>query len=459
MKRLIPWAIVALGACAADPTAPPAPPNDRLVVLISIDGLPADYLSDPRVHLPTLRRLAQGGAAAQGMRCVFPTVTWPNHTTLVTGVPPAKHGVLANRYFDRESQTVVPLVADPVFDKDQIVKVPTIYDLAHQAGLATAGIVWPATRNAKTLDWTVPDCGTQELWDKFGTAAWMEELRKEGIWVDMQEPWHKAGAGVQRDWMYAKAAAQVIRAHRPNLVLLHLIELDHVQHTKGPRTPDAYWASSYEDDRVREVLEAVEASGRRDRATVFVVSDHGFLPYSKSILPNVLLRKAGFLSAEADKITARRAYAVTLGGAAFVYLLDPDHRPESLGKLRTMFQGLEGVKAVLEPRDCARWGIATADQDPRMGDLILSAQDGYSFSDKVVGEEPVADVPAAGSHGYLPDDPRLLATFIAWGAQIRPGTRLGLMDNTDVAPTVASLLGLRMANVDGRVRDEILLPR
>jgi predicted AlkP superfamily pyrophosphatase or phosphodiesterase len=459
MNRVLPWALLALAACTAGPSATPAPPKDRLVLLISIDGLAADYLSDPKVHMPTLRRLAAEGAAAQGMRCVFPTVTWPNHTTLVTGVPPVKHGVLANRYFDRKSQKVVPLIGDPMFDKDQIVNVPTIYDLAHQAGLATAGIVWPATRNAKTLDWTVPDCGTKELWDKCGTASWMEELRKEGLWVDMQEPWQKAGAGVQRDWMYAKAAAQVIRAHRPNLVLLHLIELDHVQHTKGPRTPDAYWACSYEDDRVREVLEAVESSGRRDRATVFVVSDHGFLPFTRSILPNIALRKAGFLSLDEDKITTRRAYAVTLGGAAFVYLLDPDHRPETLDKLRTMFQGLEGVKAVLEPKDFARLGVATADQDPRMGDLVLSARDGYSFLDKVQGEEVVADVPPAGSHGYLPDDPRLLATFLAWGAQIRPGARLGLIDNTDVAPTVAQVLGLRMEHIDGRVRDEILQSR
>src|SRR5207247_2310716 len=234
----------------------------------------------------------------------------PNHTTLVTGVQPVKHGVLANSYLDRATGKVVLLLPDPLFDKDEIVKAPTIYDLAHAAGLKTAGIIWPATRNAKTLDWQVPDCGTKELWDKYGTAAWMDELRAEGIWVDMQEPWVKGNGGVQRDWMYAKATAHVIKHHRPNLVLLHLVEVDHVEHAKGPRTPDAAWAASYEDDRVKEIVEAVEVSGLKDRTAIFVVSDHGFIGYTKTIYPNVALKKAGI----------ENARVVAQGGASFVYL-------------------------------------------------------------------------------------------------------------------------------------------
>src|ERR1041384_1687819 len=194
--------LVALAACSSAPPRAMAPAGDRLVVLISIDGLPADYLRDPKIHMPTIRKMAAEGATAEGMRCSFPTVTWPNHTTLVTGVPPAKHGVLANSYLDRATGKVVPLLPDPFFDKDEIVKAPTIYDLAPHAGRKTAGIIGPASRNAKTLDWQVPDCGTKELWDKYGTAKWMDELRAEGIWVDMQEPWVKGNGGVQRDWMY-----------------------------------------------------------------------------------------------------------------------------------------------------------------------------------------------------------------------------------------------------------------
>src|SRR4051794_23525759 len=84
--------------------------SDRIVVMISVDGLPAYYLDDPKAEMPTIRALAAEGARASMMKASTPTVTWPNHTTLVTGVTPAKHGVLGNNYFDRETRKKVTLI-------------------------------------------------------------------------------------------------------------------------------------------------------------------------------------------------------------------------------------------------------------------------------------------------------------------------------------------------------------
>lgn len=144
-------------------TAAAQPHKDRSVILISLDGLAGFYLDDPKAELPTLRKLAEEGARASGMVCSFPTVTWPNHTTLVTGVKPGKHGVIGNSYLERSSAESVGLILDPLFDKDQVVTAPTIYDAAHRAGLTTAGIIWPSTRNARTLDFTVPDMRSDEV--------------------------------------------------------------------------------------------------------------------------------------------------------------------------------------------------------------------------------------------------------------------------------------------------------
>ena len=136
-------------------------PSDRIVVMISVDGLAHYYLDDPKAEMTTIRRLATEGARAAMMKASVPTVTYcSNHTTLVTGVEPARHGVVGNNYFDRATGKIVTLLTDPVYDKDQIVKAPTIYDLAKAAGLRTAAVIWPASRNAKTLDWTVPDVAT-----------------------------------------------------------------------------------------------------------------------------------------------------------------------------------------------------------------------------------------------------------------------------------------------------------
>src|SRR6478672_5290400 len=115
------WTFMAISAARAADT--PLKPSDRIVVMISVDGLAADYMDDPKAEMPTIRALATEGARASSMKAVTPTVTWPNHTTLVTGVMPARHGVVGNNYLDRKTGKPVQLIADPIFDKTQIVKV------------------------------------------------------------------------------------------------------------------------------------------------------------------------------------------------------------------------------------------------------------------------------------------------------------------------------------------------
>ena len=437
-------------------TLPPA--AERLVVLISVDGLAAYYLDDPKADMPTIRRLAREGVGGNGMKCAMPSVTWPTHTTMATGCWAGRHGVIGNSYWDREAGKSVPFIPDPLFDKDEIVKVPTIYDVAHRGGLKTAGICWPASRNAKTFDWTVPDIFPDDLFQKYSTPSWLVELREANIPFWMQETWCKAPAGgAQRDWMYARMAAQLIYKHRPNLLMLHLMETDHVQHAKGPQTPDAYWACSYEDDRVRTVLEAAKEMFP-GRVTFIVVSDHGFNPYTREIRPNVKLKQDGLIKMEGSKIVARRANALGQGGSTFIYVLDKEHRAEILAKLAEEFRAVEGVEVVIEQKDFAKYGMVTPDKDPRMADLVISAKEGFSFSDSAAGDAVVTPPSETlkGTHGYNPGQKKMRATFVAWGAGIRSGVKLTDMEAVDLAPTVARLLGLSMPDVDGRVREDIL---
>ncbi|MDQ3625044.1 MAG: alkaline phosphatase family protein, partial [Verrucomicrobiota bacterium] len=197
--------------------------NDRIVVLISVDGLAHFYMDDPNAELPAIRQLAAEGARAQSMKCSLPTVTWPNHTTLVTGVQPGRHGVIGNNYFDRSKGEIVPLIPDPLFNKEEIVKAPTVYDLAKGAGLKTAAIIWPASRGAKTLDWTVPDVFKNELFQGYSTPSLLPEFKAAGIPYDKQEEWCRTGKGEDRDKMYVQMLNHIIRAHRPHVALLHLV--------------------------------------------------------------------------------------------------------------------------------------------------------------------------------------------------------------------------------------------
>lgn len=456
------WSSLLVAVCSlvsvSDRLESAEPNQEQCVILISVDGLANFYLDDPQAELPTIRELAANGARADGLVCSFPSVTWPNHTTLVTGTPPALHGVIGNNYLDRASGEKIPFIPDPLFDKDQIVFTPTIYDVAHDAGLITAGIIWPATRNARTLDWTVPDMGGDDAWPQYGTPHWMEELRADGIPVDRHGTWvSEASGGVQRDWLYTRLAAHLFEHHPPNLLLIHLIEVDHVQHKFGPRTPEAYWAVSYADDRVRDIVEAARQSPFGDRTTIIVASDHGFFPIETDIRPNVLLRQAGYVTTDENNITGKSAWCVAQGGGCMVYVLDDDRRDEIVADLTARFADVEGVQAVLTTEEFDEIGQPTPETDARAPDLWLAAESGYSFSDAHTEDEVVAPRSTpGGTHGYLPDQPQMWGTLVMSGFGIREGQNIGRARNIDVAPTIARLLGVELPSATGEVLEAAL---
>ena len=434
------------------------PRRDRCVIVASVDGLANFYLDEPKSDMPVMRRLAASGARAEGgMICSFPTVTWPSHTTLATGATPARHGVVGNSYFDRATGKTVPLILDRVLNKEQTVQVPTIYDAAHQAGLKTAAVCWPASREAQSLDWTVPDMFEADAWPKYGTSSWLEELRREGWPVDHQNAWCKmAGGGVLRDWLYTRMVRQLLQKHQPNLILLHLVEPDHVQHAHGPRSAEAYWVASHADDRVRDLVEAIAASPLAGKTTLFVVGDHGFFPVYYEIRPNVVLRKMGLI-AGSDAAERRTAYCMAEGGACAVYIVDPNRREQIAKQLRDELARLEGVEAVVEPQDFVRIGQPTPEQNPRAADLWLAAKSGYAFSEASDGDSPVLKRKTpSGTHGYLPDQPDMVAACVVHGPGIKPGTRLGKIRAIDIAPTIARILGIELPSAEGKPLEKLV---
>ncbi len=434
------------------------PRQDRHVIFISIDGLAQFYFDDPLAEMPTLRKLAAEGARAERVTTTIPTVTWPNHTTLVTGVLAGKHGVIGNNYFDRKTLESVNYIPDPHFDKDEIVQVPTLYDIAHGAGLKTGSIIWPASRNAQTLNWTVPDVALQELWEKYGTPSLLEECRAKGIPVDKQAEWCKAGpfGYLMRDRLYTQMAIHLLETHQPNLLLLHLIAVDSLQHAHGSKTPEAYFAIKQADEHIRDLVETVERAGLRDRTTFVIMSDHGFINYTKVIQPNVLLKKEGLIKEFGGKPLERKVWSFSQG-VAFVYVLDNDNREALLADITPKLAALEGVSEVITEADFGKYGLRTSAEDPRMPDLILSAKEGYNFGNGVGGNDLIlTQETQKGAHGYSPSDPLMDASFIASGVGVKKGAKLERISNMDIAPTTAKLLGIEMPNVDGRVLDEIL---
>jgi len=248
----------------------------------------------------------------------------------------------------------------------------------------------------------------------------------------------------------------VLQNHSPNLILLHLVEPDHVEHAHGPRSAEAYWIASYSDDRIRDLVEAIEASPVAGKTTLFILSDHGFFPVNHVIQPNVVLRKLGLIQGS-GKAEKRTAYCTAEGGACGVYIIDQSRRDRIAEQLRTELAKLKGVQAVFGSDDFARIGQPTPQQDPRGADLWLAAKSDYAFSEASGGDRVVVkQAKLTGTHGYLPDQPDMLAMCIVSGPGLKHGTKLGKIRAIDIAPTVASILGIELPTAEGKPVQKLL---
>ena len=424
---------IALAALAGlyGPAFAQAPAKERMVIVISLDGFPAYALDDPKLPIPTLRRLMQSGVSAR-MGTVNPTVTWPNHTSMVTGVRGDEHGLLANGTISKTGAWP-PVKVDPTIEKEKMVHVPTVYDAAYQAGLSTAQVDWVAINKAPTITWAFGEQASaegpveREMIDKrVIAAADIENFDKSNI--------------LFRDQIWTRAAVYLIREHKPNLLLFHLLSLDSVHHQFGPKTLAATAAFAFLDGCVDRVVEAVGAAGMTERTTFIVVSDHGFKRYTKQIRPLVALAASGL----SDK-----AYVLAEGGTAYVYF-DKSQAAALTPKVMQALSGVEGIDRIIGPDGFAALGLPQPERDPEMGQLLLTAKDGYAFSGAMGGPVTAAVPQQGGSHGYLASDPDMDAIFIASGYGVRGGGKLDKVANIDVASTIAKLLGVALPTAKGK---------
>lgn len=430
-----------------------AEPLAEHVILISVDGLPAYLFDDPNASMPTLRKLAARGAVAEGMTVSNPSVTWPNHTTLVTGVRPEKHGVLFNGVLEKGGPGL-PIRVNPRTDKSALVHAPTLYEALHALGRPTVSINWPCTRNSGILAVDFPD--SPETLD-FTTPEFLDEMEAAGLFTANQRANFSKLMGPARDEIWTNAACHAIRTRKPPLLLLHLLNLDSSHHRYGPQTLAGYSAVAAADRWLQEVVNAVAEAGIQDKTTILVVADHGFIAIPKTIQPNVALRKAGLLTVEGNNVTAARAQIYPEGGIAMLYLTVPESKDADRERVIELFREQEGIAAIVTPDQFAKYGLPSPDEYEQMADLILAAKDGYGFSGTATGEDVVVtSTGTIGTHGFLSTNPKMNAMFVAVGAGIRPGAKLGLIENIDVTPTMARLLGVNFPGADGRVLTEIL---
>jgi ectonucleotide pyrophosphatase/phosphodiesterase family protein 5 len=385
-------------ACAQ----PPA--NATPLILISIDGFRADYLD--RGLSPNLLKLAQDGVRAKAMRPAFPSITFPNHFTIVTGLYPDHHGIIDNTFEDAALPGKFHMSTT---DEAWWAGATPIWISAEQQGVRTATEFWPGSE--------VSFHGIRpEHWEHFDHAK-SGDARVDSLlaWLDLPA------------------------AERPHFLTLYFDIVDGAGHLGGPDSPQVDQAIAKTDASIGHLLDGLRM--RHIDADLIVLADHGMIatsPQRTIVLDDLVDLKA----ARPVFIDAVAGFDITPGPA-----------------------GEEAQTALLRPQphmSCSRKQDLPArlhyGTNARIPAIICLAEPGYLIETRARIAEQRS--PLLGEHGYDPATPEMAALFIADGPDFRRHLLIEPFDNVDVYPLMVKLLGIRGEPNDGNATtlSHILIP-
>jgi len=401
------------------------------VIVISIDGMKPETYTQPHLaQVPTLQRLAARGVFANGVIGVLPSLTFPAHTTLITGVPPAVHGIYNNRILDPENRLYG---AWYWYSRD--IKAPTLTGVLRAHGFTTAAVSWPASVGLD-VDYLVPEFSPQSLAELGPLSKPATLLDEVQIAREQKLPWPLTDAA------RADIAAWIFRTHRPNFMLLHLEATDTAQHDRGPRSPEALAALAAADRHVATVLDAVDAAGLRADTNVVIVSDHGFVAAGQRLELNTLFKAEGWLQVdELGRVTQWEVYFQASGGSGFVFLKNPDDL-KIRKRVRAMLDAVasdpaNGVERVFSTEDLRAVGA-----DPRASFAVDMRSGFYAGGGS---SALIVQATGRGGHGNDPSRPDLHASLIMAGPLVPRAGGLGVVRMTQIAPTIAAWFGVHLS--------------
>ena len=429
--------------------------SKRHVVVVSVDALvyeDLETLSKLYALAPRWDKMAR----VDRVRSIYPTITYPCHSTMMTGVYPDRHHIVNN-------EAPILGVEHCLWQHFRSsVKAPSIFDAAKKAGLTTAAVFWPVTGKDPAIDYLV-----DEYWPQHGedsVTAFRDSGSSEEVIKKIVKPNLKYLEGKHRMHPYADAfvmgcAADMLRNFQPDLLMVHPANVDSARHASGLFT-SAVTNALYDTNLwLEELFKAAEDAGIYEDTNFFIVSDHGQIEIRRSVALNALLAEEGLLDVAPDgTLKDWTAFAKSGGTSALVYLKDPADQVAwnktkiALEKLRdSEVCGIGEILTEAEARERYHLGVDFA--------FVIETDGWTSFSTSWLKpvQKPLDNSDyrfGRATHGHEPEKgPQ--PTLMAFGPDIQPGAHLDTARLVDEAPTFAHALGLTMPDTDGHCLTEL----
>jgi predicted AlkP superfamily pyrophosphatase or phosphodiesterase len=391
-------ALVTVMACARPSPSrrePTATSEAHSTILLSLDGYRADYLQRP--NAVRLRELAARGTRLERLVPVFPTKTFPNHYTIVTGLYPEQHGIIANTMYDHEIGHTFTLSDTLVARDPRWWGGDPIWNTAERQGVKTAAMFWPGSDyeiGGRRPSWYTP------FNNRYPDA---ERITKVLSWLDLP-----ARTG-------------------PRLMTLYYSATDDAGHSHGPASPQVDTAIGHVDRLLGTLIDGIAARGLTDRVNLIVVSDHGMV----------------------DVDTARLVFiddVIDLQDAEIVDWSPVTAVTPRAGKLEAVYAGLRRAPHVAVYRKDSVPARFHYRAHPRITPLVLVADEGWTITTRA---RAARNRVRGGTHGFDNALPSMGALFVAAGPDIAPGRVLPPVANIHVYELLSALLGVKPAPNDG----------
>jgi predicted AlkP superfamily pyrophosphatase or phosphodiesterase len=434
---------------------------DRLtnhLIVISFDCLSA--LDFPMLKtLPHFKKILENGAYVEKVETIYPSVTYPCHTTIVTGNYPNRHGIINNTLLQ-------PGRTSPDWNWFRsLINGTTLYDEAKKANLTTAALLWPVTGKSN-IDYNLPEIFPNRPWQNQilvslwnGSPRYQWELNKRfgHIRNGLNQP--------ELDDFVLQSTLHTIKTKKPNLLLVHFTDLDTQRHDYGFSSNEAIAAIQRHNERLGQIMKALVESGIYENSTIVALGDHSALDENKALNLNVLFHKHRLITANGNgKINNWRAYCKSCDGSAYIYVKDRKDL-ETRKKVKSLLESqlinpAAGIEKILTADEAALKGA-----DPSCA-FMLEAKKGYYFLEDFQGEyiknitrEDVKKEKkyTFACHGYSPEKPEYSTILMAAGKGIRPKTTVPYARLIDEGPTLAKLLGVDLGDTDGRIIEDLLI--
>ena len=430
----------------------------RKLYLISLDAVGSKDLTILK-QLPNFKRFFKEAVVCDSVESVYPSLTYPAHTTMVTGKYPIHHGIVNNT-------RIQPKYAKPDWcSKRKWIKGTTLYDELIQRGYTVAALLWPVTGDSK-IQYNLPEIHPNRFWEKQVVTTLLQGSAKYILGL---VPFLKVLDGKTKqpglDNFVHLSAMHTIQNYNPDVCMVHYLDVDSNRHAHGMYGEKMDEAFARMDKRFGELLTLIEEKNKDEEAIIWVFGDHYQKDTHTIVYPNKILEQKGYLTTVKDRIKDYKVLAKHCDGACYLYLnekekKDKKHRERLEQEIIQLFRNLSEDSAYGIARVIPKEEVIKLKAD---GECIcmLEAKEGYYFLDECevltrrVNDEKLHKMKA--THGYLPTDPNYETFFAVKGSGIKKGARVEHATLADEGVTLAHLMGVDLGTVDGRVMDEMCL--